>query len=152
MDKGDLKGFYDKANELGMLYQSKNNNPTLRSKDGSKVLSTTQERKERWLEHHKDQLNITTNADEAFIHNVRQVPTNENLSQPITRGELRRALRKMRNGKAPGCDGIQTELLKSLDMKSFEVLFNIVAQAWGGMVPQEWKDAHIFNLKKKSTL
>jgi ribonuclease HI len=59
MDKHDLQGFYDKARKMGMLYKSTRKNATLKSKNGSTTLKTTQDRMDRWLEHHKEQLNVT---------------------------------------------------------------------------------------------
>lgn len=93
MEKNDLRGFYDTAKQLGMLYQSKNKSNTLTNKDNT-VISTTEGRMNRWLEHHKEQLNIITQADAGFVAQVQQLPINHDMDRPITRGELRRAIRK----------------------------------------------------------
>jgi len=118
-----------------MLYQSKNNRNTLRN-NANTVISTTEGRMNIWLEHHKEQLNIITQADPEFVAQVQQLPINHDIDRPITRGELRRALRKMRKNKAPGIDGIEAEMLQNLNDTLFEQLFAQVHKAWAGDVPQ----------------
>ena len=39
-------------------------------------------------------------------------PDNKNLSQPISEDEIQVAIAQLRDGKAPGDDGISAELLK----------------------------------------
>ena len=53
-----------------------------------------------------------------------------------TLGEVRRAIRKLRNGRAAGSDGIQPELLKYAEEPVSASLHSLFAQVWkSGLVP-----------------
>ena len=96
----------------------------------------------------------------AIIEEVQQRP-----AAPTTRGsvplgsaptleETRRVTRGMHNWKAPGSDSVVAELLKidepaeSIVLERFHA---ILVEVWtGGEVPQQWKDATIKVLYKKS--
>ena len=44
---------------------------------------------------------------------------NHELDKPLTKGEVRRALLQMRRRKAPGLDGLETEVLHAMDLEMF---------------------------------
>ena len=66
-----------------------------------------------------------------------------------TLGEVRRAIRKLRNGRAARSDGIQPELLKYAEEPVSTSLHSLFAQVWkSGLVPAEWRERIIVSLYK----
>lgn len=70
--------------------------------------------------------------------------------EPITTNEIKQALNKMKDGRAPGPGGINIELIKS----GPEQLTTLLAELFNkcleqGKVPNEWNIAHITNIYKK---
>jgi len=65
----------------------------------------------------------------------------------LTLGEVRHAIRKLRNGRAAGSDGIQLELLKYAEEPVSASLHSLFAQVWkSGLVPAEWREGIIVSL------
>ena len=57
-----------------------------------------------------------------------------------------RAVKKLKNGHAPGCDNTAPEILKCALLQALHLLFQ---QGWhAGRVPAEWKDGIIVCLYK----
>lgn len=52
-------------------------------------------------------------------------------------------LKKMKNNKAPGENGIRAEFLKALPKKSKQVFFKIVGDIWKENLPMDWETARI---------
>ena len=63
-----------------------------------------------------------------------------------TLGEVRRAIRKLRNGRAAGLDGIQPELLKYASQCLSSL--SLCAGWKSGLVPAEWREGIIVSLYK----
>ena len=74
-------------------------------------------------------------------------------TDPITKAEIRTALRKMKNGKAGGKDKITAELLKT-DMNTTEKwLVKLFRTFWEQeKVPKTWKQGRIVKILKKGDL
>ena len=67
----------------------------------------------------------------------------------LTRNELRQALRKIKQKKAPGPDKIHGEMLKRLGAAGKEALLHLINLSWkSGQVPRAWKTAHIIPIPK----
>ena len=47
-----------------------------------------------------------------------------------TKKEVRKAIRILKNGKAPGCDQVHAEILKAEDMVTPRVLTGILQNIW----------------------
>ena len=65
--------------------------------------------------------------------------TNEYLNWKITQGEILRAIRSLNNGKAPGCDHILSEYIKSTShifLPLYETFFSIILDT--GYFPERW--------------
>ena len=148
-NNNDARGMYDGLKTLGAVYDKKISNPSLKSRDGTETLRTKEERKSRWKQHHNEQLNVISSAEQHLVDNLEQLPTQTVLDDMLTKGEVRRALRQMRKNRAPGVDGIEVEVLRSLDGELFQQPFVRLQNAWVKEVPQEFKDAFIINLPKK---
>lgn len=110
---------------------------------------------EAWLKHFSDVLNDgqenQNNACEDLPPEIEQTddPFNE-LNADISEAEVKEAIRHAKSGKAPGPDGIISEILKASDhgtvvflTKFFNTLF------CKGLFPTEWSKAIIFPLHKK---
>ena len=75
-------------------------------------------RRKRWKEHFEEILNRPIPDDPVTDVEIDPI-INEISTDPITKAEIRTALRKMKNGKAGGKDKITAELLKA-DMNTTE--------------------------------
>jgi len=64
-----------------------------------------------------------------------------NIEGKITSEEVYRVIKKMKNGKAPGIDGIQAELLKSGGKEMIKRLTRVCNQVWEKReVPSDWNN------------
>ena len=69
---------------------------------------------------------------------------------PPTREEIIRAIKKMKNGKAAGPDGIPAEALKADVETTADMLLPLFVKIWEQEeTPTDWKDGHINKLPKK---
>ena len=69
-----------------------------------------------------------------------KITDNPLLDKQITIEEISRALKKLKNNKSPGKDGIINEMVKSVSPSLMEVMqrmFNLVLDT--GVYPYEWK-------------
>ena len=59
----------------------------------------------------------------------------------------------MKNGKAPGIDSVQAELLKADIVTSSRLLTHLFGKIWEQeVVPKDWSKGLIFKLRKKGDL
>ena len=71
----------------------------------------------------------------------------------ITSEEVSHVIRKMKNGKALGIDGIPAELLKQGGKEMVKRITRLCNHVWkSGEVPRDWKDVIIIPLPKKGDL
>lgn len=67
----------------------------------------------------------------------------------IVRKELKKAVKKLKMGKAPGIDGIRAEMIKYGGEEMMDRLMRVCQTAWEtGRVPEEWTMAIIVPLNK----
>ena len=72
------------------------------------------------------------------------------MTECLTLRELEEALKKMKQKKAPGSDGITNEMLKHLGPGAKRTLLRFYNQSWSkGTVPTIWKEAVIRPIPKK---
>ena len=72
------------------------------------------------------------------------------MTECLTLRELEEALKKMKQKKAPGPDGITNEMLKHLGPGAKRTLLRIYNQSWStGIVPTIWKEAVIRPIPKR---
>ena len=151
-----------KKNQLSELYtltrqlsnQKKSRGSGIRSKDGD-LLTKEDQVLERWKEHFEEVLNIRSeNIDIPEGCNIGENPDIETIdTSQITIDEVKRAIMKLKNGKSPGIDNINPELLKeSLATSTSELqkLFNRVLEE--REVPSDWKRSLIVKIPKKGDL
>ena len=96
-----------------------------------------------------------TDQDKEILRSLKQKeksPTANNslFEEDLTKKELKQALRKIKQKKAPGPDKIHGEMLKRLGAKGKDVLLQLINSTWRrGQVPRAWKIAHIIPIPKK---
>ena len=72
------------------------------------------------------------------------------MSDNLTLSELEDAIKKLKQKKAPGPDGVTNEMLKHLGPGAKRILLSVFNQSWhSGRVPTKWKEAHIRPIPKK---
>ena len=110
--------------ELRLLKKqaSKTSSSNILAKNRS-ILSSDIDKLRRWAEHFAEVSNCCSSNCQldtdalpdiiAATPSYRELfPDDENLSQPISEDEIQVAIAQLRDGKAPGDDGISAELLK----------------------------------------
>ena len=74
-----------------------------------------------------------------------------NTDQP-TLEEVKMAIKVMKNGKAPGSDGMTAEMLKVEDTLTPRLLTQIFSDTWEtANIPEDWKMGLIVKLPKMET-
>ena len=74
----------------------------------------------------------------------------QEIEKGFSMAELRRSIRALKSGKAPGPDGLRPEHLKNLPDRAMEQLLIIANYSWlESWVPQEWRKAVIIPILKK---
>jgi len=125
---------------------------TIHKVDGTPCISDN-ETLERWREHIETALNhpvatSSTELDEADTAAATDPLTS--VDEP-TLDEVVAAIRKLKNGRAPGPDGISAELLKFAIPPVARELHSIFLSVWRtGHVPSDWKDGIIVTLRVKA--
>ena len=157
----DLRGLYKHLKKSvglgvrqsgGQQYIKDKNDVLLRSK--AEIL-------QRWARFFGTLLNTKSpKLNPAIIEEVKQRPAAPTTRDSVPLGsaptleETRRAIRGMHKWKAPGPDSLVAELLKIDELAEpivLERFHAILVEVWtGGQVPQQWKDATIKVLYKKS--
>ena len=99
----------------------------------------------------KSLIDLSLNDPVTYVE--RDLIINKISTDPITKAEIRTALRKMKNGKAGGKDKITAELLKA-DMNTTEKwLVNLFRTLWEQeKVSKTWKQGLIVKMPKKGDL
>ena len=147
--KGNMRGVYDSTKRLCNSQQKSMD--AVKDKKG-RLITTEREVMERWKEHFQEVLNRP--EPEMFAH----VTTNNSAQLDIdtgyiTRDEIVKAIKNLKNNKAAGNDAITGEVLKAdLDQSSTELekLFKII---WDlEVIPTDWEEGLIVKLPKKGDL
>ncbi|CAB4027550.1 Hypothetical predicted protein, partial [Paramuricea clavata] len=147
-DKHDAKKFYDAVK--GVYGPSTRGTSPLLSADGTKVISDRNEILNRWVEHFNELLNRASTVQQNSIDNIKQQPVQEHLADRPTKAEIRKAIKLLQSGKAPGEDGIPAKIYKHGGEAIISHLFSLFGYIWRDEdIPQELKDAIIVTLYKK---
>ena len=73
--------------------------------------------------------------------------------EAITVEEVTMAIKRLKNGKSAGIDGIQAELLKHGGEETARKILQLCNRIWEtGEVPRDWRDGVIIPLPKKGDL
>jgi hypothetical protein len=147
-DRNDMKSFHIGLKEVwgpqtrGTVH--------LKSPDGTETFSDNRKVLERWAQHFESLLNQPGDIEPTALERINQRPLVTALDDAPTLKELKLAIASLADGKAPGVDGIPSEIWKHGGATLTNNLFRLIQQAWEeGSVPQEWKDANIVTIFKK---
>ena len=114
------------------------------------LLRSAEEEMHRW----RERFQTVLNHEEPL--NPPEVEPNDELNirtGRITRIEIKNDLKKLKNGKAAGCDNIPPEAIKAGGETSEEVLLDLCNRIWSEKkVPEEWKKGLLIKLPKEGDL
>ncbi|KAJ2940675.1 hypothetical protein O0L34_g14785 [Tuta absoluta] len=158
VDKANEIQLYADTNQSGRFFENlqavfgprtKKTAP-IYNKDKTERLTEQKHVLARWAEHFNDVLNPSTQTtDLLYIESLENLPTVEDLAEPPSFDEFFAALKRMKNHKSPGADGIPAELYKYGGPHIKNKLFELVLNIWEcEIVPQDWRDASICKLYK----
>ena len=105
----------------------------------------------RWAKYFEDLLNFEENREAVIVAvGGSQMPVmREENEREITRGEVVRALKEAKAGKAPGMDGVRVEMLKEGGVTAVEWLMRVFNICFSlSVVPMDWVNACIVPLYK----
>ncbi|MCG8432081.1 MAG: reverse transcriptase family protein, partial [Candidatus Omnitrophica bacterium] len=122
--------------------------PTIKGDDGE-ILKDPEKVKEQWTRYFKELLNRP--PPQRRLH--RSGPIGEGLDlceEPPTRDEVEKAIRKLKNNKASGLDGIAAELMKYGPTEMISKLHQLIIRIWEREeVPEDWTRSLICPIYKK---
>ena len=142
--RGDARTLYEITRKLSGRFQ--NTCKPVRNEAGV-LLGSAEEEMHQWREHFQTVLN----HEEPL--NPPEVEPKDELN--IRRGrirhiEIKNAKKKLKNGKAAGCDNIPPETIKAGGEMSEEILLDLCNRIWSEeKVPEEWKKSLLIKLPKK---
>ena len=134
-DRNHTKGFYSGLKEV---WGPKKKGPVhLKSTNGMETFSDNKRVVARWSEHFQKLLNVPGDIDHEALDNIPQRITKTSLVEIPTMAKKARAIAGLKDGKAPGGDGILAEVWKHGGDKLSSRLHQLITTAWEvGSVPQ----------------
>ena len=146
-DRRDFKFFFQGLKVVyGPVFKV---SQSIKSKDGV-LLSDPPEIRDRWAEHFKGVLNLDSGFDDTLLlGEIPQYEVNSELDDLPTLEEVKKCIKQLSSGKAPGEDGIPPEIYIHGGDAIANQLLVIVLQMWHeGEVVQDFRDATIVHLYK----
>ena len=123
----------------------------MKSTDGKECFSDSKRVVARWSEHFQKLLNVPDEIDHEALDNIPQRITKTCLDEIPTMNKMAREIAGMKYGKAPGGEGIPTEIWKHGGDNMFNRLHQLIINTWEvRSVPQTREDASIVTIYKKS--
>ena len=145
---GNMKELYNTTRKLAGKF-SRPERP-IRDKQGQTIADSEQQL-ERWAEHFEELLNRPAPSNPPTIAEAER-DLDINCDKP-TKEEIVRAIKRMKNGKAAGPDGIPAEALKADVETTAAMLLPLFEKIWNmEEIPADWKEGHIIKLPKKGDL
>lgn len=143
--KGNLREVYCITKKLSGRFQS--SDMPIKDKNG-KLLTSQEDQKKRWKEHFEELLNRPPPDNPPQIE-----PAEEDLDidlEPPRKEEIEEAIKKLRNNKAAGPDGIPGDAIKGSIGSATHILHGLFQKIWETeSFPYDWKEGHIVKLPKK---
>jgi hypothetical protein len=149
LGRNDMKPIYRSIRILSGSRRSNSNEfPT---KLNGKPCLSIEEALARWREYYEKALNHSSADPCPDLDLLASISVDEQ-TIPVdapTLAEVVKAIMKLKNGRAPGSDGIAPELLKYSLEPTGKALHHLFALVWkSGKVPTEWKDGLVVSLYK----
>src|SRR6218665_2545334 len=107
---------------------------SLKSKDG-KVIGDEKGMKNRWKEYSEELY-----SEEKRIEKEQTDTTDFEMEPEVMEAEVEWAIEQLKDNKAPGQDGIPTELIKAGEDATIKIIKKICNNIWKtGKWPEDWK-------------
>ena len=120
---------------------------TIKMKDSDEIITEPEEVKTCWTDYLSNLLNVDTPGNDGIGES--RFEDNMNIEE-ITEDEVKRAVDRSRNGKAPGCDIIPNEIYKTGNKAMICRLTKLFNTAYStGRIPEEWGKAEIYPIYKQ---
>ena len=121
----------------------------IKDKTGNK-LSSQDEKLKRWKEHFEEVLNRPEPEIPIEANLDYQIEEIEIDTGPIKKEEILKALKRLKNGKSGGIDGITAEILKADTPTTTKCLLKLFNMIWiGEEIPKDWNKGLIIKIVKK---
>ena len=147
-DTHDSKRFYDALKEA-YGPQSSSTSPLL-NMDATTLITDKTAILNRWAEHFSAVLNRSADINAEAIARLPQFETNTDLDRPPSEEEVKKAIKQLSTGKAPGADAIPADVYKHGADTLLQKLTDLFCRMWDEeVIPQKLKDASIIRLYKK---
>ena len=122
----------------------------VRSADNANLIKTAEGILSRWKEHFQQLLNRQNDVDPSVLDEIPQHQCLEALDEAPTAAQVEQAIKKMKNNKSPGLDGIPAEVYKHGGPALKRRLHQLVLTIWNEeTIPKELKDANLVPIYKK---
>ena len=119
----------------------------LRSKDGSKLLTSTADISERWREHFSELLNQRSDVKADIAGAFQQRVVVESLNTLPSLEEVTTAIGSLNTGKAAGHDGIFAEVFQHGGEHIAKIMHGMILDIWrDACVTKDWKNAILLPL------
>jgi hypothetical protein len=119
----------------------------LRNENGT-VVHGCVERKERWVRHFKNLLNVESRVENG-VHTFERPRENSNEEAP-TEEEVKSAIKQLKIHKAPGFDNINSETLKAEGSILSRWIHRVINKIWESEdIPEDWLRTIVVRLFKK---
>ena len=102
----------------------------LKSTDGMETFSDSKIVVARWSKHFKKLLSVPGDIDHEALDKIPQYITKTSLEEIPSMAEMARASTGLKDGKAPGGDGIPAEVWKHEGDNLFSRLHQLITNAW----------------------
>ena len=146
--KGNLREVYCITKKLTGKFRT--SDMPIKDKTGN-LITNQEDQKKRWMNHFEELLNRPPPENPPQID-----PASEDLdieTEPPSREEIEEAIKKLKNNKAAGPDGIPGEAVKNSIGSATDILHELFKKIWETeSFPQDWKEGHIVKLPKKGNL
>lgn len=153
-ERYDMRTLYRKVRT--MSNKGHNRNQPIKDKNGNSLVTEDQQMA-RWKEHFDELLNFDSidveNGAAEVDDNAAQGANNTIRTAPPSKTEIVEAIRKLKNNKAAGTDGIPAELFLANPTVSAAALHPHIIEAWNAETfESDWKKGVIVKLPKKGDL
>lgn len=143
--EGDIRELYKITKTLSNR-KTKQQKP-VKNREGNLIIEEA-EQLERWREHFEEILNQHSDTQTIDVEDSSLETVNQNISvDPPTKQEIVKAVRELKNGKAPGNDNLPPEVFKQDPITSANILHPIFCEIWETERPhrmQELERNHTF--------
>ena len=127
-DTNDMTCFYSELKEV--CEPKKKGLVHLKSTDGMETFPDSKRVVARWSEHFQTLLNVPGGINHEALDNIPQRITKTSLDKIPTKAEIARAIAGLKDGKAPGGDGIPAKVWKHGGDNLFSRLHQLITNAW----------------------